>query len=77
MSVHQTDVVICPFSQFYVRNILEPEHGTVALSPDDHILIVGYVFVASSVFEHISESVYRFCTKSSGRCFEVLFCKYL
>ena len=72
MTVHPTYVVIGPFAKFYGRHILEPQHSTVALGADDHILVIDYVLITSTVFEHISECVFRLGSESSCRSFKVL-----
>ena len=73
MTVHSAGVVIAPLSELNGCNILQTEYCTVAFCADDHIFIVGHILVASTVLKYVSECVFRFCTKGSGRGLKVLF----
>ena len=72
MTVHQTYIVVCSFSELDRCHILKSEHITIGLGTDDHILIIGHVLVAATVLQHISECVLGLGSEGSCRGLEVL-----
>ena len=76
MAVHHTDVVIAALSELDRCDVSESEDGTVAFRADDHVLVVGHIFIASAVLEHIAECVVGLSSEGSCRRLEVLLCEH-
>ena len=77
MSVGLADKAVALCAELHLCHVADAQHVAIGQRPDHHLLVALLLLVASTVFQHILERVFRVGTQRSGGRLHVLLIEHL